>query len=81
MLRAGEMLFLAGTPYSADQIDLAATHEGTKGGLVSIRSALDGEKIGEYALDSPPVWDGMAAANGRLYISLNDGRVLSLEGK
>ncbi|MHC4118536.1 MAG: outer membrane protein assembly factor BamB family protein, partial [Planctomycetota bacterium] len=81
MVQASDLLFLGGMPYSAGQIDLAATHEGTRGGLMSVMSASDGEKLSEQRLESPPVWDGMAAANGRLYLSLANGSVLSLRGK
>jgi hypothetical protein len=81
MVRADDLLFLGGTPYSAGQVDLAATYEGAKGGLISIMSTSNGEKIAEQSLDSPPVWDGMAAANGRLYISLANGSLLSLKSK
>jgi outer membrane protein assembly factor BamB len=81
MLRAGGLLFLGGTPYEADQVDLAATYEGIKGGLVWVMSASNGEKLTEHSLDSSPVWDGMAAANGRLYLSLENGCVLSVKAK
>jgi outer membrane protein assembly factor BamB len=81
MLRAGDLLFLGGMPYAGDQVDLAATFEGSKGGLLSVMSTSNGEKLAEHGLDSPPVWDGMAAANGRLYLSLANGSVLSLKGK
>ncbi|HEX7897575.1 MAG TPA: PQQ-binding-like beta-propeller repeat protein [Planctomycetota bacterium] len=40
-------------------------------------SAKDGSDLGE--LDLPkPVWDGVAAANGRLYVSTADGRLICL---
>ncbi|MHC4330644.1 MAG: outer membrane protein assembly factor BamB family protein, partial [Planctomycetota bacterium] len=81
MVRAGDLLFLGGTPYVADKVDLSATFEGGKGGLLLVMSASNGEKLTEHTLDSPPVWDGMAAANGRLYISLATGSVLSLKRK
>ncbi|MEA3225238.1 MAG: hypothetical protein U9Q07_04745 [Planctomycetota bacterium] len=48
---------------------------------MSIMSASNGEKLSEQSLDSPPVWDGMAAANGRLYVSLENGSLLSLKSK
>jgi hypothetical protein len=44
-------------------------------------SALNGERLSKYELETVPVWDGMAAANGRLYIALANGDVLCLEGK
>lgn len=37
-----------------------------------------GEKLAEYNLDGLPVFDGMIAASGRLFISTQDGRLLSL---
>jgi len=44
-------------------------------------SAEDGEKLAEYRLDSPPMFDGMAAANGRLYISAVDGTIVCFGGE
>jgi hypothetical protein len=44
-------------------------------------STSNGQKLAEYSVDSPPVWDGMAAANGRLYLSLENGCILSLAEK
>ncbi|MHC4253546.1 MAG: hypothetical protein ACYS9X_30880, partial [Planctomycetota bacterium] len=41
-------------------------------------SAADGKKLRELKLAAPPVWDGMAAAYGRLYVSLADGRIVCL---
>ncbi|MGD8499831.1 MAG: PQQ-binding-like beta-propeller repeat protein [Phycisphaerales bacterium] len=81
MLHAGELLFLGGMPYAADQVDLETTYEGSKGGLVWVMSTSNGQKLAEYSVDSPPVWDGMAAANGRLYLSLENGCILSLAEK
>lgn len=38
----------------------------------------DGHERGRLALDTQPVFDGMAAAQGRLYISAIDGKVVCL---
>ena len=54
---------------------------GGKGGLLWAVSAADGSKLCELKLDSPPVWDGMCAANGRLYIATQDGRILCFAAK
>jgi outer membrane protein assembly factor BamB len=52
---------------------------GTGGGLV-VLGAADGKKLA--ALDVPaPVWDGVAAAGGCLYVSTRDGRVICLGKK
>jgi len=38
-------------------------------------SAKDGKELAEYKLDALPVFDTMAAANGRLYFATTDGKV------
>jgi len=81
MIRASDLLFLAGMPCEAEQFDLAAAHQGTKGGRLSVRSTSNGDKLGELTFDSPPVWDGMAATDGRLYISLENGSLFALKAR
>ncbi|MBA7682534.1 hypothetical protein ES703_90884 [subsurface metagenome] len=58
-----------------------AALEGRKGALLWVVSASDGKKLAQYNLESVPVWDGMAAANGRLYLSMKNGRVLCFGGR
>ncbi|KKL63371.1 hypothetical protein LCGC14_2175780, partial [marine sediment metagenome] len=65
MLLAAGTLFVAGPPDSTQ----------AKGGLIRAVALADGRKLGEIALDSPPVFDGMAAADGRLYIATKDGKL------
>ena len=55
-----------------------AGFEGKKGVFLRIVSAADGGKISECELPAMPVFDGLAAANGRLYLATLDGRVLCL---
>jgi len=57
-----------------------AAFEGQRGALLWAVSTSDGNKMTEYNLESPPVWDGMAAANGRLYLVLKNGIVRCLIG-
>ena len=66
---------------SRDPKDPLGAFEGRKGALLWVISASDGRKLAEYNLESGPVWDGMAAAGGRLYLSMKNGRVLCLGGK
>jgi hypothetical protein len=40
-----------------------------------------GKKLSELKLQSEPVFDGMIAANGRLFMSTRDGRVICLGAK
>ena len=41
-------------------------------------AASDGRELARYPLDAPPVFDGLAAARGRLYAALENGRVVCL---
>ncbi len=49
--------------------------EGKKGGRLWAVSMADGSQKSEVDLTSPPVWDGMAVAQGRLYVASMDGTV------
>jgi hypothetical protein len=78
MVPAGKLLFIAGPPDIVDPKDPLGAFEGRKGGLLWAVSAATGEKLSEVKLDSPPVFNGMAAANGRLHIATTDGRIMCL---
>jgi outer membrane protein assembly factor BamB len=78
MIRAADIIFVAGSPDIVDPKDPHGAWEGRKGGLLAALAADDGEKLGQYELPAPPVWDGMAAAGGRLFISTSDGGVLCM---
>jgi outer membrane protein assembly factor BamB len=97
MVLADRTLFVAGPPDVVDEENIwgrtlepevqaklkaqSAALEGREGALLWAVSASDGKKLAEYKLESVPVWDGMAAANGRLYLSMRNGRVLCMAGK
>jgi len=81
MVLAGEALFAAGPPDVVPDDDPYAAYEGHKGAKLWAVSALDGAKLAECELKHEPTFDGMAAAYGRLYLSLNDGSVVCLGGK
>jgi hypothetical protein len=78
MVRAGDYLFVAGPPDVLNLNDPFAAFEGRAGGSLWTMSTTDGDRLAEYPLASPPVFDGLAAANSRLYISTMDGSVLCL---
>jgi len=75
---ADDVLFVAGTPVAFPKHDLAKAYEGRMGGILWAASASTGEKLAQYRLDAPPAWDGLAAANGKLFLSLADGRVVCM---
>jgi hypothetical protein len=78
LVLARNTLFLAGPPdiFAADKP--AAALDGQMHGLLYAVSTADGKELGRYKLDSTPVFDGMAAAYGRLYVSMKDGSLLCL---
>jgi len=80
LVRAGDVLFAAGSPDVVDPADPHGAWEGRKGGVLAAFSTRDGKKLAEYKLPAPPVWDGLAAAGGCLYISLENGKVLCFRG-
>ena len=49
--------------------------------VLRVISTTDGRTLKEYPLKAEPVFDGMAAAYGRLYISMKNGKVLCMTGK
>ena len=59
-------------------LEQEAALAGRAGAVLWAVSAADGRKMAELALDSPPVFDGMAAAGGKLYLSAMDGSVRCL---
>ena len=58
-----------------------AAWQGAEGALLWATSKKTGDKLAEYRLEALPVWDGMAAANGCLYIATTDGKVHCLKGE
>ncbi|MFO8011677.1 MAG: PQQ-binding-like beta-propeller repeat protein [Phycisphaerae bacterium] len=80
MVLAGDRLVLAGPPDTVDTDDPWAAFEGRLGGRLWVVSTSDGTALGKTELDAPPTWDGMAAADGRLYMTTVDGHLVCLTG-
>jgi outer membrane protein assembly factor BamB len=78
MLRAGKALVLGGMPAIASAEAPYDILAGKKGGMLWLASTADGKALGGCTLDAPPVWDGLAVAGGRLYVSSVDGKLLCL---
>jgi hypothetical protein len=76
MVLAGDKLFIAGPPDVIPENDPLAAFEGRQGADLWAVSVLTGEKLSEIQhLKSPPVYDGLIAAEGCLYISTADSCV------
>jgi outer membrane protein assembly factor BamB len=94
MCVAGDALLVAGPPdvvderyayHNPDSPDVQTllqrqeeAYAGKHGGQIWAVNKRDGKPMARHALDAVPVFDGMAAANGRVYLSTEDGRLLSL---
>jgi len=54
---------------------------GSQGAFLLAMDRNTGQELSRLKLDSPPVWDGMAAAQGVLVVSALDGTVTCLTGR
>jgi len=81
MVLAGDYLFAAGLPDAVDPEDPMAAFEGRKGALLQVFSASDGSLVKSLPLSSPPAFDGLSAAHGRLYLATLDSRVICFAGE
>ena len=92
MVVADQTFFVAGPPELVAEPDVYGQYgdpeiqarmkehvdafEGRKGGMLMAVSKVDGTRLAAYRLDSVPVFDGMAAADGKLFMATLDGKVL-----
>jgi hypothetical protein len=97
MVAADKTLFIAGPPDVVDEEEaffamddtvilekLAEQSEllkGKDGARIWAVSTQSGERLSEYRLDSLPVWDGMIAADEKLYLTTMNGDVVCLADK
>ena len=58
-----------------NETEARAGFEGTRGVYLRIVRTADGGQVSECPLPALPVFDGLAAARGRLYLALRDGTV------
>jgi outer membrane protein assembly factor BamB len=78
MVVTPDQLIISGPPDIVDPKDPLGAFEARKGGMVWTISSKDGRKSEEYRLDAPPVFNGMAVARGRLFVSQRNGKVVCL---
>jgi hypothetical protein len=74
MVKAGDILFVAG-PQADEEIHF---NDENAPALLAAFDARDGKPLSQINIASQPVFDGMAAAGGRVYISLINGEVICL---
>ena len=97
MVLADNTLFVAGPPDLIDEEEVSLTYseEKTQAQLAQQEAALEGKHgavllavdksngatLAQMKLKSLPVFDGLAAARGKLYMTTADGKVLCLSGR
>ena len=82
IIKAGDHLFLGTIPSQAKGgKDPHAAYEGRVSGMITVVSDKEGKKVIEHKLDAPVVWDGMAAADGKLFVALENGSIECWAGK
>jgi outer membrane protein assembly factor BamB len=96
MVKAGDTLFIVGPPDVVDEEEafrrigdpeiereLAAQDAalaGRQGALLWAVSADTGKQLAELKLDNLPLFDGLIAANGALYLVTEDGTIICYRG-
>ena len=96
MVKAGPHLFVAGPPDGVDENTVArrtdlpanqaklkaqeAALAGKRGAKILVFATADGTAANEIDLESIPVWDGMIAAGGKLFVALENGSVICMQG-
>jgi outer membrane protein assembly factor BamB len=97
MVLADDRLFVVGPPDLIDEEETlaafagpgtqkqlarqAAALKGSEGSILRTVSAVDGSTLAETELPVTPVFDSLAAAGGRLYMTSLDGKVICLGEK
>jgi outer membrane protein assembly factor BamB len=80
MVKTRDTLFVAGAPDTLEADDPYAAFEGRRGATLAAVSGADGRELMRCELPAPPVFDGLIAAYGQLFLSLRDGRVICMRG-
>ncbi len=97
MVMTDQTIFIAGPPNALDEVQawahidqeawqakIARQEQAIAGGLGSTLwsvSAENGERLAERILHSMPIYDGMAAAGGKLFLAMEDGSVRCFSAK
>jgi len=79
MLLADKVLFVAGP--SSETSNASGGSDRAESAMLLAVSATDGATLAQYRLEAPPVFDGMAAIENRLYVTLENGNIVCMEGE
>jgi outer membrane protein assembly factor BamB len=76
--RTAEYVFGADDELNRQMLRQEKAWAGFEGGVLVVVSAETGRKLSTHKIAGIPVWDGMIAAKGRLYMALQDGSILCM---
>jgi len=79
VLRVGDTLVVGGMPSEIDPAFPYDLVEGKRAGLIQMFSSADGTLTSEIKLPTAVIWDGIAPANNKLYVSTVDGKLICLQ--
>lgn len=78
LLLANERLYLVGPPDLPPEQGAYEAMIGKRGAWFRVVSTENGETLGEFEMDDVPVFDGLIAAGGRLYMTTLSGTLICL---
>ena len=78
MVLAGDQLLLAGPPDLADPEENLAAIEGRRQAELLVLRTDNGATVSRCTLESPPIYEGLAAVGGKLYLCTMQDRVVCL---
>ncbi len=76
MVLAGERLYLCGPPDLHPDDGAYESIIGQRGAIFRVVNAADGESLNEFTIDEAPIFDGLMAAGGNLYMATMDGKLI-----
>ncbi len=79
MALTSDTLFAAGQPDVLDPDDPLAALEGREGGVLLAIDPTNGKQISRREMPHPPYFDGMSAAQNRLFLVTRDGKLSAWE--
>jgi hypothetical protein len=79
MVKTGDALYLAGQVDQFRKGDPLAVFEGRTPSRLVMLDPASGKKRAETALSAPPVFDGLIAAHGALFVAQTDGKIVCVE--
>lgn len=75
MVKAGDTLLIAGPADKIDEADPMAVYDGRAPGELWAVDTKTGKTLTKNVLDTSPVFDGMIAAQGKMFVALTNGVV------